>query len=88
HFMKKYPDTSTVLEGYTCSIGTEAYNLRLSRRRALAVKDYLARRGVEEGRLAIKAYGESHPIADNSTLAGRIENRRVVAVITTKVSAK
>ena len=88
HFMKKYPDTSTVLEGYTCSIGTKAYNLRLSRRRALAVKDYLVRRGVDGGRLAIKAYGESHPIADNSTLAGRIKNRRVVAVITTKVSAK
>jgi OOP family OmpA-OmpF porin len=88
HFMKKYPDTTTVLAGYTCSIGTEDYNLRLSERRALAVKDYLVRRGVEAGRLAIKAYGESHPIADNSTLAGRIKNRRVVAVITTRVSGK
>ncbi len=86
-FMKKYPDTTTTLEGYTCSIGTEAYNLRLSERRALAVKDYLVKRGVAAGRLGIKAYGESHPIADNSTLAGRIKNRRVVAVITTRVSA-
>ncbi len=86
HFMKKYSDTTTILEGYTCSIGTEAYNLRLSERRALAVKDYLVKRGIEAVRLGIKAYGESHPVADNSTLAGRIKNRRVVAVITTKVS--
>lgn len=88
HFMKKYPDTTTILEGYTCSIGSEAYNLRLSERRALAVKDYLVKRGVAAGRLGIKAYGESRPIADNSTLAGRIKNRRVVAVITTEVSGE
>ncbi len=88
HFMRKYPDTTTILEGYTCSIGSETYNLRLSERRALAVKDYLVKRGVTARRLGIKAYGESRPIADNSTLAGRIQNRRVIAVITTKVSGE
>ncbi len=87
-FMTKYRDTSTVIEGYTCSMGPAGYNLKLSARRAQAVKDFLVRAGVSANRLAIKAYGETKPIADNATEAGREKNRRVVAVIKTMVQEK
>ncbi len=87
-FMIKFPDTTTVLEGHTCSMGTAEYNLKLSARRAMAVKNYLVKAGVDASRLAIKAYGESRPIADNNTVIGREENRRVVAVIKTIVQEK
>jgi len=84
-FMKEHKDTVTTIEGHTCSIGTEEYNLKLSRRRALSVKARLVSLGVEAERLKIAAYGETKPIADNSTLEGRRRNRRAVAVITTTV---
>jgi outer membrane protein OmpA-like peptidoglycan-associated protein len=82
-FMLKYPDTSTVLEGYTCSMGPARYNMKLSARRAQVVKDFLVRAGVAARRLVVKAYGETRPIADNATEAGREKNRRVVAVVRT-----
>ena len=56
----------------------EAFNVDLSRRRALAVRDYLASRGIEVTQLAVAGYGESQPIADNTTDEGRQQNRRVV----------
>lgn len=65
------------LAGYASSEGTAAHNLRLSRDRANSVKTYLVNSGVDAKRLKVKAYGETHPIADNSTEAGRILNRRV-----------
>jgi len=65
------------LAGYASSEGTAAHNLRLSRDRANSVKTYLVNSGVAAKRLKIKAYGETHPIADNSTEEGRILNRRV-----------
>lgn len=65
------------LAGYASSEGTAAHNMRLSRDRANSVKTYLVNSGVEAKHLKIKAYGETHPIADNSTEEGRVANRRV-----------
>ncbi|MFI5162209.1 MAG: OmpA family protein [Sphingobacteriales bacterium] len=65
------------LDGYASSEGTAAHNLRLSRDRANSVKTYLVNSGVDAKRLKVKAYGETHPIADNSTEDGRVANRRV-----------
>jgi len=71
-------NTSTLtLAGYASSEGTAAHNMRLSRDRANSVKTYLVNSGVDAKRLKIKAFGETHPIADNSTEDGRILNRRV-----------
>ena len=63
--------------GYASSEGTAAHNLRLSKDRANSVKTYLVNSGVEAKHLKIKAFGETHPIADNSTEEGRVANRRV-----------
>jgi OOP family OmpA-OmpF porin len=65
------------LAGYASSEGTAAHNMRLSKDRAESVKTYLVNSGVEAKHLKIKAYGETHPIADNSTEEGRVANRRV-----------
>jgi len=65
------------LDGYASSEGTAAHNMRLSKDRANSVKTYLVNSGVEAKKLKVKAFGETHPVADNSTEAGRILNRRV-----------
>ena len=65
------------LAGYASSEGTAAHNMRLSKDRANSVKTYLVNSGVDAKRLKVKAFGETHPIADNSTEEGRIANRRV-----------
>jgi outer membrane protein len=66
------------VEGHTDSIGSDAYNQRLSERRAQAVVDYLASKGLDRSRATVIGHGESKPIADNGTDAGRAQNRRVV----------
>lgn len=63
--------------GHTDSIGSAAYNQKLSERRAESVKAYLISRGVENDRVYTKGKGKSQPIADNKTAAGRAKNRRV-----------
>ncbi len=81
-FMKQYDQTSTTVEGHTDAIGTDAYNQRLSMQRAQSVRDALVNRyGVEASRLEAIGYGESRPIADNSTELGRAINRRVEASV-------
>jgi outer membrane protein OmpA-like peptidoglycan-associated protein len=81
-FMKQYPQTTTVVEGHTDSIGTDAYNQGLSERRANAVRDVLVNQyGVEGGRVNAVGYGESRPVADNATNEGRAINRRVEAEV-------
>ncbi len=81
-FMKQYPRTSTVVEGHTDSVGTDTYNQGLSERRANAVRDVLVNQyGIETDRVATVGYGESRPVADNSTDAGRAINRRVEAAV-------
>uniref|UniRef100_UPI0004A7031B OmpA family protein n=1 Tax=Nevskia soli TaxID=418856 RepID=UPI0004A7031B len=75
--MQKYPDMQVELAGYTDSIGGTAYNLKLSQRRAEAVKAYLVEKGVDAGRIQAKGYGKENPVATNSTDEGREYNRRV-----------
>jgi len=64
--------------GHTDSIGTEAYNQRLSERRAQAVADYLVGRGIARGRLEVRGYGETRPAVANDSPENRQRNRRVV----------
>ena len=81
-FMKQYPQTTTVVEGHTDSVGSDDYNQRLSERRAGAVRDVLVNQyGVESGRVQAVGYGESRPVADNATAEGRAINRRVEAEV-------
>lgn len=75
--LKKYPDTYITVEGHTDSTGATDYNQRLSERRAAAVRDLLVQGGVPSARLSTRGYGETDPIADNSTAEGRQANRRV-----------
>ena len=77
-------DHSTIkvrIEGHTDSRGKDAFNLKLSGLRAESVRTYLIGRGVPEDRMVAKGYGETVPIADNRTEAGREQNRRVEFVI-------
>jgi OOP family OmpA-OmpF porin len=81
-FLKQYPMTDAVIEGHTDSMGTNAYNLSLSQRRAEAVRQVLIDQfKVEPSRLSSVGYGEERPVADNKTEQGRQLNRRVVAVV-------
>ncbi len=69
------------IEGHTDSVGPEAYNLDLSRRRAENVRDYLVSQGVDDEGLLAVGLGESRPVASNDSAVGRQENRRVEIVI-------
>jgi outer membrane protein OmpA-like peptidoglycan-associated protein len=75
--LAKHPEKSVAVEGYTCSIGAEDYNLRLSEKRAEAVKAYMVEKGIAADRLSTSGYGEANPVADNATRQGREMNRRV-----------
>ena len=80
--LKRYPELTIECTGHTDSTGADSYNQRLSEQRAHSVCEYLADHGIERSRLTERGYGESQPIADNSTEAGRAENRRVTLRIT------
>ena len=71
------PDVRVEVEGHTDSTGSDAYNLKLSQKRAESVRDYLVSKGVPAARLEAKGYGESQPIAKNDSEQGRARNRRV-----------
>jgi OOP family OmpA-OmpF porin len=72
--------------GHTDSIGADAYNEKLSVRRAEAVKSYLESKGVEKNRIYTEGKGEKQPVADNKTKEGRAKNRRVeIEVVGTRV---
>jgi outer membrane protein OmpA-like peptidoglycan-associated protein len=74
--LRDAPSAGVVVEGHTDSVGTDAYNQRLSERRAAAVRDYLIRGGVAPTRLQAVGFGESRPVASNDTADGRAQNRR------------
>jgi OOP family OmpA-OmpF porin len=73
--------------GHTDSVGTDAYNQRLSVRRAEAVKAYLVSKGIEKNRVYTEGKGEKQPVADNKTAEGRAKNRRVeIEVVGTRAN--
>ena len=74
----KYPEIKVEVQGHTDSDGAAEYNESLSARRAQTVSDYLASKGVDAGRMTVRGYGELQPVADNTTAAGKAQNRRVV----------
>jgi OOP family OmpA-OmpF porin len=75
--LKEYPDSKFSIDGHTDSDGKDATNQKLSEDRAKAVKDYLVTSGIAEGRLTSAGYGETKPIDNNTTKAGKANNRRV-----------
>ena len=85
-FMKQFPQTTTVVEGHTDAVGTEAYNQSLSERRAMAVREVLVSEfGIQPGRVDAIGFGEARPVADNDSEEGRAINRRVEAVVEAQV---
>lgn len=85
---KEYPETNLLVEGHTDDKGTDAYNLALSERRAVAVGNYLKAKNIAPSRLTINWYGESQPKVDNTSDANRAENRRVEFAITANEKMK
>lgn len=79
--LKQYPETTVTVVGHTDDVGNEAANLNLSRERAAAVVNYLSRQGIGINRMRAEGRGEAQPIADNSTEAGRAQNRRVELIV-------
>jgi len=79
--LKTDMDYSVRIEGYTDAVGTEAYNIKLSERRAKAVADYLISKGIDKNKLESVGFGEANPVSTNKTSAGRAANRRVVIKI-------
>lgn len=75
--LKEWGDVKVEVAGYTDSRGKDKYNLKLSQRRAEAVRAYLISKGVAADRLTAKGFGETKPVADNKTAEGRFKNRRV-----------
>ena len=75
--MNENKDKQVALSGHTDNIGTEAYNMGLSNRRWMSVRDYVVKKGVDGGRVSGQGFGESKPIASNATAEGRAKNRRV-----------
>jgi OOP family OmpA-OmpF porin len=84
-FMAAYPETKAVIEGHTDSLGSAAYNQKLSQQRAESIRDYLIRNfKISPNRLTAKGFGEERPVASNDTEEGRRKNRRIQAVISTE----
>jgi outer membrane protein OmpA-like peptidoglycan-associated protein len=79
--LNKNPQTNILVVGHTDNTGTAQYNMDLSIRRAEAVKAYAVSKGVDASRLSTQGKGDTEPIADNSTVEGRTQNRRVEVVI-------
>ncbi|MCF6225039.1 MAG: OmpA family protein [Xanthomonadales bacterium] len=82
--MADYPETAIVVQGYTDSTGSEEYNQKLSERRAQSVFNFMIGQDIYPERMYSVGYGESHPLGDNATLAGRDRNRRVEILIRAK----
>ena len=78
--LKANPNVKIYVNGYTDSIGSYAYNLRLSKRRAAAVVAYLVDRGIPASQLIPQGFGKTNFVATNSTAEGRAQNRRVELV--------
>jgi len=75
--LKDEGTVAVIVAGHTDSIGSDAYNMKLSRRRADAVRDYLVKHGIPAKRIRVEAFGKRNPVASNDTADGRAQNRRV-----------
>lgn len=75
--LKEQGSVHVIVEGHTDSIGSNAYNMKLSRRRADAVKKYLVSHGIAARRIKTEGFGKTRPVASNDTDEGRAQNRRV-----------
>jgi outer membrane protein OmpA-like peptidoglycan-associated protein len=80
-----HPGLLIEVEGHTDSVGSDAYNQRLSEQRANSVREYLITQGLRPDILSSKGFGETTPVATNDTAAGRQQNRRVELVVSGEV---
>ena len=84
-YLQANPQSYVVLSGFTDSIGTEAYNINLSQRRAESVRNYLHKKfGISRENMLMYWYGYANPVASNKTAEGRQQNRRVTIVLRDK----
>lgn len=81
------PTWTVLLDGHTDSIGTNAYNMELSRKRARSAKNFLVENGVSESRITTRQFGERRPTTTNETAIGRFINRRVEVVFTKETAS-
>jgi outer membrane protein OmpA-like peptidoglycan-associated protein len=79
--LQLHPDLKVQVEGYTDSVGSDAYNQKLSENRANAVHDFLVQNGVSAANVTSVGYGKANPVASNDTAKGRAQNRRVNLVV-------
>ena len=80
-----HPGLRIAVEGHTDSVGGDDYNMKLSDNRANAVRDYLVAQGLNGGSITAEGFGKTRPVADNSTSAGRQQNRRVELVVSGEI---
>jgi len=82
--MKAHPKDKVLIEGHTCNVGAEDYNMGLGQRRADAVKKYMVGNGINASRISTKSFGESKPVSaeSNATPDSRKQNRRGIFVLT------
>lgn len=79
--LQKYHDTNIIIQGHTDATGSESYNQSLSENRAYSVQQYTTNHGVSSGRITTQGFGESLPVADNTSTTGKQANRRVEIAI-------
>jgi outer membrane protein OmpA-like peptidoglycan-associated protein len=79
--LEAYPGLKVQVEGYTDSTGSDELNQKLSENRALAVKDFLVSQGESQGSISSTGFGKNDPVADNGSVSGRAQNRRVNLVV-------
>jgi outer membrane protein OmpA-like peptidoglycan-associated protein len=79
--LQAYPGLKVQVEGYTDSTGSDELNQKLSENRAAAVKDFLVSQGVSPNNITSAGFGQNSPVADNTTVSGRAQNRRVNMVV-------
>jgi len=83
--VEAHPGLKLQVEGFTDSVGGDAYNQTLSENRANAVRAYLIAQGIDPTSVTAIGYGKSHPVASNDTAAGRQNNRRVDIIISGEI---
>lgn len=82
--LKANENVKVEIGGHTDAVGSASYNQKLSEQRARSVMNYLIQQGVDKDRLVARGYGESNPVASNTTRAGRAKNRRIEFTVISK----